>query len=52
MPFQPLHKHGNADALRRFPTESVNVEEPVPTELVKLLEATDTLPITVKSVNE
>ena len=30
MTFRPTHKHSNADTLSRLPTESVEVEEPVP----------------------
>ena len=39
MTFRSTHKHSNADTLSRLPTENVEVEEPVPTELVKLMEA-------------
>ena len=52
MAFWPTHKHSNADALSRLPTESVEVEEPVPSELVKLMEAMDTMPITAETVKE
>ena len=52
MAFWPTHKHSNADALSRLPTETVEVEEPVPTELVKLMEAMDTMPIMAETVKE
>ena len=39
--FRPTHKHSNADALSQLSTESVEIEEPVPTKLVNLMEAMD-----------
>ena len=41
MAYQPTNKHSNADALSRLSTDSVEIEEPVPTELVNLMEAMD-----------
>ena len=52
MAFRPTHKHSNPDALSRLPTENVEVEEPVPTELLKLMEAMDTMPIMAETVKE
>ena len=52
MAFQPTHMYSNADTLGWFPTDKVEVEEPVPTELVKLMEAMDTMPITAETVKE
>ena len=49
MDFWPTHKHNNADALSRLPTESVEIEEPVPTEFVNLMEAMDKMPITTET---
>ena len=50
MAFRPTHKHSNADALSRLLTENVEVEKPVPTELLKLMEAMDTMPIMAETV--
>ena len=50
MAFRPTHKHSNADALSRLPTESVEIEEPIPTELVNLMEAMDKMPITGETI--
>ena len=52
MAFRPTHKHSNADTLSRLLTENVEVEEPVPTEFVKLMEAMDTMPIMTETVKE
>ena len=52
MAFRPTHKHNNADALSQLPTENVEVEEPVPTKLVKLMEAMDTMPIMAETEKE
>ena len=48
MAFQPTLKQSNADALSRLPTENVEIEEPVPTELVNLMEAMDKCPSRLK----
>ena len=37
--FCPTHKHSNADALSRLPSPTTSMEEPVPTELILLMEA-------------
>ena len=48
--FRPTHKHSNTDALSRLPTESVEIEEPLPTKLVNLMEAMDKMPITAETI--
>ena len=50
MAFRPTHKHSNADALSQLPTETVEIEEPVTTELVNLMEAMDKMPITAETI--
>ena len=39
--FCPTHKHSNADALSRLPSPTTSIEEPVPTELILLMEAVE-----------
>ena len=50
MAFRPTHKHSNADALSQLPTESVEIVEPIPTELVNLMKAMDKMPITAETI--
>ena len=48
--FRPTHTHSNADALSRLPSPTVSLEEPVPTELILLMEAMEKMPITGESI--
>ena len=50
--FRPTHKHSNADALSRLPSPTTSVEEPVPTELILLMEAIEKMPITEESIKD
>ena len=50
--FRPTHKHSNADALSRLPSSTTSVEEPVPTELILLMEAIEKMPITGESIKD
>lgn len=48
--FRPTHSRSNADALSRLPSPTVSLEEPVPTELILLMEAMEKMPITGESI--
>ena len=50
--FRPTHKHSNADALSRLPSPTTSMEEPVPTELILLMEAMEKMPITGESIKD
>ena len=50
--FRQTHKRSNADTLSRQPSPTLSAEEPVPTELILLMEAMDKMAITGESIKD
>ena len=51
--FRPTHKHGNADTLSRLLVKDLEgKDEDVPTELVRLMEAMDQMPIRAENISK
>ena len=50
--FRQTHKHSNADTLSRQPSPTLSAEEPVPTELILLMEAMDKMAIIGEKVSK